>query len=245
MKARGAAQERGEMQDSKSSTWTLEWTDDHVLWHGTPHREPRWPATVATLAALVLFIALPDKLVYGPKWVVPILEAIAIVPLTFIGPRRHPSESMVWRGIAIALIALISAANMGSLILLVQHLLEHTKASGNQLIFSAILIWLTNVIVFGLWYWELDRGGPGKRSSGEYRAPDFLFPQMATPDVAPRGWWPSFLDYLYVSFTNASAFSPTDTMPLTEWAKMLMLVQSLASLLTVALVAARAVNILS
>jgi hypothetical protein len=105
-------------------------------------------------------------------------------------------------------------------------------------------IWFTNVLAFGLWYWEFDRGGPGSRSHVHHREPDFLFPQMANPDAAPKDWCPSFIDYMYVTFTNATAFSPTDTMPLTQWAKLLMAVQSLASLLTVALVAARAVNIL-
>ena len=109
---------------------------------------------------------------------------------------------------------------------------------------TAIQIWLTNVIVFGLWYWELDRGGPGARCRENHREPDFLFPQMSTPAAAPPSWAPRFLDYLYVAFTNATAFSPTDTLPLTAWAKVLMAIQSLASLLTVALVAARAVNIL-
>jgi hypothetical protein len=105
-------------------------------------------------------------------------------------------------------------------------------------------IWLTNVIVFGLWYWELDRGGVAARLRQNHRRPDFLFPQMSTPGSAP-GWTPDFMDYLYTSFTNATAFSPTDTMPLTAWAKLLMMVQSLASLRTVALVISRAVNILS
>jgi hypothetical protein len=108
-----------------------------------------------------------------------------------------------------------------------------------------VQIWLTNVIVFGLWYWDLDRGGPIERRRIHHRQPDFLFPQMVTPGAAPEPWCPHFVDYLYVSFTNATAFSPTDTMPLTAWAKLLMMVQSLASLLTVVLVAARAVNILS
>jgi uncharacterized membrane protein len=101
------------------------------------------------------------------------------------------------------------------------------------------------VIVFGLWYFELDRGGPTKRHQQDHREPDFLFPQMATPGAGRPDWSPSFLDYLYVSFTNATAFSPTDTMPMTVAAKKLMGVQSVASLLTVALVAARAVNILT
>ena len=113
-----------------------------------------------------------------------------------------------------------------------------------ELIFAAMQIWMTNVIVFGLWYWELDRGGPSARCRTSHREPDFLFPQMSTPAAAPPDWAPMFVDYLYVAFTNATAFSPTDTLPLTTWAKVLMAVQALASLLTVALVAGRAVNIL-
>jgi hypothetical protein len=104
---------------------------------------------------------------------------------------------------------------------------------------------VTNVLLFGLWYWEFDRGGPLRRASGREAAPDFMFPQMADPRMAPDGWRPSLIDYLYVSFTNATAFSPTDTMPLTPTAKVLMAVQSLASLITVGLVFARAVNILA
>ncbi|MGP0110062.1 MAG: hypothetical protein ACLPR9_14580 [Acidimicrobiales bacterium] len=127
---------------------------------------------------------------------------------------------------------------------LVKALLEHTSAGGRTLVFASVPIWLTNVIVFGLWYWELDRGGVAARLRQNHRHPDFLFPQMSTPGSAP-GWTPDFMDYLYTSFTNATAFSPTDTMPLTAWAKLLMMIQSLASLLTVALVISRAVNILN
>ena len=124
---------------------------------------------------------------------------------------------------------------------LVNALLSSTKAGGRPLIFASIPIWLTNVIVFGLWYWELDRGGPASRLRSRHRRPDFLFPQMAAYGSAP-GWTPDFFDYLYTSFTNATAFSPTDTMPITPWAKLLMMLQSLASLLTVALVISRAVQ---
>jgi hypothetical protein len=118
------------------------------------------------------------------------------------------------------------------------------RSEGKPLILAAMQIWLTNVIVFGLWYWELDRGGPNARCHPHPRNPDFLFPQMGTPEVAPLGWTPRFLDYLYLAFTNATAFSPTDTMPLTVLAKTLMAAQSIASLITVSVVAARAVNIL-
>jgi hypothetical protein len=112
------------------------------------------------------------------------------------------------------------------------------------LLLNGGVIWLTNVLVFALWYWELDRGGPVGRALAVKHHPDFLFPQMATPQMAPPDWEPWFPDYFYLSFTNATAFSPTDTLPLSRWAKMLMALQSAVSLSTVALVIARAVNIL-
>jgi uncharacterized membrane protein len=109
---------------------------------------------------------------------------------------------------------------------------------------SGATIWLTNIVIFALWFWEFDRGGPGSRAQARVRYPDFLFPQMQDQQMAQVHWHPNFFDYLYISFTNASAFSPTDVLPLTRWAKMLMLFQSITSLLTVGLVVARAVNIL-
>ena len=118
------------------------------------------------------------------------------------------------------------------------------STSGRSLIYAAGAIWVTNVMIFGLWFWELDRGGPYARCSNLRRNPDFLFPQMTNPDTTTKKWVPTYMDYLYVSFTNALAFSPTDTMPLTPMAKFLMLIQSLVSVITVVLVAARAVNIL-
>lgn len=214
---------------------------------GTPSRhEPFWPAQLAVLAAVLLYVVLPKQLALGPVWVVPALELALLFPLAIFGRRRHPGEQKWLRAVAIVLIALVNAANIGSLVLLVRALLQNmTRASGEQLIFASVGIWLTNVIVFGLWYWELDRGGPRQRPLLKHAQPDFLFPQMVNPGCAPAEWSPKFMDYLFVSFTNATAFSPTDTMPLTAWAKGLMAVQALASLLTVALVAARAVNILS
>lgn len=230
--------------------------DGGSAWGFRSRREPRWPASLALVAALVLYVALPAKLIYSPfgvnqefaRWVVPALELILLVPLQFVSHRRRQAETTWHRWLSIGLIGLVNLANLGSLVLLVDKLIHGSTRTSNlglELIYSAILIWLTNVFVFALWYWELDRGGPGARSAPQHREPDFLFPQMVTPKAAPPDWTPSFIDYLYVSFTNATAFSPTDTMPLTEWAKLLMLVQSAASLLTIALVAARAVNILN
>jgi len=188
---------------------------------------------------------LPDRLIPGPRWVVPALEGIVLVVLTVTTPHRTDVQSKLRRMLALILIATISVANIVNLGLLVRELLKGGVANGRELIFSSVGVWLTNIIVFGLWYWELDRGGPVARHDPHHREPDFLFPQMSVAGSGPPDWAPSFIDYLYVSFTNATAFSPTDTMPLTPLAKMLMLVQSTASLLTVALVAARAVNILN
>jgi uncharacterized membrane protein len=215
-------------------------------WGNAAEGEPRWPASLALLVALALYVTLPYKLTIGPPWTVALLELALIVPLSIMAPRRGSSEARWHRVTAIFLIAVINAANFVSLILLVHFLLLHgSKATAAQLLFSSLEIWLTNIIVFALWYWELDRGGPTARASQRHRQPDFLFPQMVTPGCAPGHWYPRFMDYLYLAFTNATAFSPTDTLPLTAGAKLLMLVQALTSLLTVALVAARAVNILA
>jgi uncharacterized membrane protein len=146
---------------------------------------------------------------------------------------------------AIVLIAIISAANVASLILVVDDLFNSKQISGKELIISGLAIYITNIIIFGVWYWELDSGG--SRELNVDTAPiDFLFPQTTAKDnvASLENWEPTFFDYLYISITNASAFSPTDTMPLTHRAKALMGLQSTVSLMTVALVAARAVNIL-
>jgi hypothetical protein len=208
----------------------------------------RWPSLLAVLVAMGLYVTLPSHLYYGAPWILPGVEGALFIAL--LTARQVENEGSEWqRGIAIALIAVITAANIGSLLLLVHSLLtstsvNHHKVTALNLVIWSAQIWFTNVIVFGLWYWELDRGGPLARCLPHHRAPDFLFPQMSNPDSAPPGWAPSFFDYLFTSFTNASAFSPTDTMPLTEWAKALFMVQATASLATAVLVIARIANIL-
>ena len=157
---------------------------------------------------------------------------------------RH---SRLRRRLSLALISLVSAVNLVSLFLLVHYLLHHNanaQVKGRPLILGGIVLWVTNVLLFGLWYWELDRGGPIARAMTPETLPDFLFPQMTERRYAPPGWMPELTDYLYVSFTNATAFSPTDTMPLTAIAKILMTTQAIAALVTIGLVVARAVNIL-
>jgi uncharacterized membrane protein len=220
--------------------------------HELPTFEPRWPASIAVGVAIVLYVTLPVQIVPGQhisivlRVIVPVLELALLIPLAVTAPHRHVNESGGRRKAAISLIAIISIANAVSLGFLI-HLLLYggPGVQGRELLLAAVQIWLTNVIVFGLWYWELDGGGPPARLRNPAAPRDFAFVQMTDPEVAAPGWYALFVDYLYVSFTNASAFSPTDTMPLSRMAKLLMLTQSTISLLTLLLVAARAVNILA
>jgi hypothetical protein len=217
-------------------------------WGVAAREVQRWPALLAIFISVLLYVTLPGRLYYGPWWLVPAVEGALFVAL--LTARRMEEEGHEWqRGLAIGLIATMNAANIGSLFLLIHALLGSLLVNGHKitpqnLILWSAQIWLTNVIVFALWYWELDRGGPVARCLSHHRAPDFLFPQMANPDAAPPGWAPSFFDYVYTSFTNAAAFSPTDTMPLSQWAKALFMIQSFASLATAVLVIARIANIL-
>jgi uncharacterized membrane protein len=210
--------------------------------------EPFWPAQLTVLAAIGLQVALPERLTVGPMWLVPAMEGVLLAGLVLVNRNQIEDEHPRRRRAALALTAIVTAANIYSLGALTHFLLHHTPATrsseGRELIVSGMLIWLTNFLIFALWYWEMDRGGPGKRAAGRDKAPDFLFPQMSDDRIEPKFWRPRFIDYLYVSLTNATAFSPTDTMPLTPAAKSTMGVQSLVSLVTIGLIVSRAVNIL-
>ncbi len=168
-----------------------------------------------------------------------------LVGLFVASPQRLQAPHSVRRILALSTTALVSLANGISLVLLAHFLLHHVVTQGPALIIAGSEIWLTNVLIFSLWYWEIDRGGPGRRAAGCDNQPDFLFPQM-TDEVSALypEWRPLFVDYLYVSLTNAAAFSPTDTLPLSAQAKLIMGLQSLISLVTIGLVVSRAVNIL-
>jgi uncharacterized membrane protein len=206
--------------------------------------DPLWPAQAAVAAAIALNLGLSKEVLLGPPWLLPGVELVLLVWLVVIAPRRATRHARGQRRLALALIALVSLANVVTLGLLVHYMVNGGKVGGHALILSGALAWLTNVLLFAVWYWELDRGGPAARFLEPDRLPDFQFPQMENPHLAPERWRPGFVDYLYTSFTNATAFSPTDTMPLTPIAKVLMGTQALAALVTVALVVARAVNIL-
>jgi uncharacterized membrane protein len=206
--------------------------------------DPLWPAQVAVAVAIALNFGLSKEVLVGPRWLLPGVELVLLGWLVVIAPRRATTHARAVRQLALTLIALVSLTNLVTLGLLVHFLVNGGKVGGHALILSGMLAWLTNVLLFGVWYWELDRGGPAVRFLEPDRLPDFQFPQMENPHLAPEGWRPGFVDYLYTSLTNATAFSPTDTMPLTPVAKTLMGIQSLASLVTIGLVVARAVNIL-
>jgi uncharacterized membrane protein len=214
------------------------------LYPPPPQPEAFWPVWLTVLGAIVLQLTLPSRLTVGPTWLIPALEGALLIGLSLSTPKVLEHEHPRRRVAAIGLVAIVSGANIFSLVALSKFLLHHNPSNGRQLIVSGMLIWLTNFLIFALWYWELDRGGPGRRAAGRDGPPDFLFPQMSDDRIEPRFWRPHFLDYLYVSLTNATAFSPTDTMPLTAMAKVLMGVQSVVSLVTLGLIVSRAVNIL-
>jgi hypothetical protein len=205
--------------------------------------EPHWPPQLTILAAITLQVLLPDRLFQGPKWLWPALEGAMLVVLFLSAPQRLEAPHSVRRVLALTMTAVASIANGISLVILAHLLLNHDVTKGHELIIAGSEIWLMNVLIFALWYWEVDREGPGRRAAGLDGEPDFLFPQMTETKLC-HGWRPQFPDYLYVSLTNAAAFSPTDTMPLSVQAKMIMGLQSLISLVTIGLVVSRAVNIL-
>ena len=219
--------------------------DGPTLAWGVPSKvEPRWPASLAIVFAMAVYIFLPGQYTVGPNWLMPALELAILVPVSLSAPRRVHGESYLLQVLAMAMIALVTMANCAALLLLIERVVHFAEISGAELLYSSISIWITNVIVFSLWYWEIDRGGPDQRAHAIHRNPDFLFPQMTTPGCAAADWTPQFSDYLYVAFTNATAFSPTDSMPLTGKAKLLMAAQSVISLGTIIITSARAVNIL-
>jgi hypothetical protein len=225
-------------------SWCLQEVGHVPAWLSAGPGENRWPVLLAVLLAIGVQLALPERLAVGPGWILPAVEAALLVGLTAANPVRLERDGIWIRRASLLLVAVMSLANAASALLLLRGIIRGDLPDGaTGLLAAGGEVYVTNVVAFALWYWELDRAGPMARAAVRQSYPDFLFPQMATPAVAKPGWRPTFPDYLYLSFTNATAFSPTDTMPLSRWAKMLMLVQSSVALITAALVIARAVNI--
>jgi uncharacterized membrane protein len=214
-------------------------------WRRATRGEHRWPALLAVTVVILLQIRLPEQLTAGSRWLLPAVETLLLVVLLVANPMRMNRDSSVLRVLGIALAATVGLATAWSVVSLVVGLVD--GRFGNDaaaLLSTGASILLTNIIAFTLLFWEFDRGGPAARAAGREEHPDFLFAQMQAPDMADPDWEPTFVDYLYLAFTNSTAFSPTDTLPLSRWAKMAMLFESLVSLVTVALVVARAVNVL-
>jgi uncharacterized membrane protein len=205
--------------------------------------DPLWPGQLAMFVALLLYLALPAALTIGPGWPLPAAEIVLLGAL--VVATRGGREARRRRAIAIALLLLAVLANLVALGLLAGYLIEGGRARGADLLDGGVVVWTTNLLLFTVLYWELDRGGPRRPAASRAPlAPDFLFPQMTDDRYAAPGWRPGFGDYLYVSLTNQTAFSPTDTMPLTLRAKALMGVQGVAAFVTAGLIIARAVNLL-
>jgi uncharacterized membrane protein len=214
-------------------------------WRRATEGEHRLPVTLAVIGMMAMQALVPARLSLTPWWVLPAIEGAILVILILANPRRVTHTSRRLRLLSLLLIAVASMANAWSAGLLIVGLVQGKEGSdAGPLLITGGNIWLTNIVVFGLWYWDLDRGGPSARARAERNKPDFLFPEMTAPDLADAEWEPHFVDYLYLAFTNATAFSPTDTLPFSRWSKLAMMLQSTISLTTGALVIARAVNIL-
>ena len=217
-------------------------------WLRQTNGEKRWPVTVGVLIAITMQVMLPDRYALQPKFLVPGLEAVLLAGLIVANPVRFQREHPIVRWSSLAMTVLIAVTNFASIVRLINQILHHNSGQPSvdavTLLGSGVAIWITNILVFALFYWEFDRGGPFARAEARTPYPDFLFVQMTDPSKASPDWEPTFIDYAYLSYTNSTSFSPTDTMPMASWAKLSMMLQSGVSLVTLALVAARAVNIL-
>lgn len=218
------------------------------------HGESRWPAAIATLVAIGLYALLPNDLLVAPRYVIPGLELVLVAIVVAENPFRMTQQTRYGRIASLAVLYLILLSNFIALLLLLHRLVSMGEDQGPTLLLAALQVWATNVIVFALAFWQLDRGGPVTRHHTDRRdlpAADFRFPQDEDHDTidevrkgssAVSGWMAVYVDYLYVSLTNSSAFSPTDTMPLTSRAKMLMGTQSAMALITSVVVIAKGVG---
>src|SRR6516225_7523458 len=225
-------------------------TTDPPAQPGRPGREvgeSRWPMALAVLAAGGLRAALPPQLRNGDaRWAYVVILVVLLAILVIGDPGRIDRDSAWLRVMTGTLIGLISAVNAVAAVRLVAGIIDAVKFStnANVLLASGGAIWLSNVITFGLWYWDLDRGGAAARARGSGRPPAFIFPEMVNAEYVPPGWYPKFLDYFHFSFATAMAFSPTDVSAIKPWAKLMMMAEEVISLLVAILVVSRAVNIL-
>jgi hypothetical protein len=213
----------------------------------TASAEARWPMAGAILSAMLLTVLLPDDVRLGPQWALPLIEGVLLIVVIAADPRSVTRRSRELRAVSIALVSVLVVGSLWSTALLIDDLVHGGPEtnSASDLLKAGSIVWLSNAIAFTLLYWELDGGGAAARAHDLPRYPDLAFPQQLNPIIAPPGWRPRFVDYVYLSFTNSTAFSPTDVMPLVPWAKLAMAVQATVSLAILGLVIARAVNVFS
>jgi hypothetical protein len=207
--------------------------------------ESRWPMAAAVLAAMALTFLLPDHVRPGPNWLLPLIEGLLLVAVVIGDPGEITRRARWLRGLSIGLVSVLVFGSLWATVLLISDLIQggpETNSAGD-LLQAGSVVWVSNNIAFSLLYWELDARGAAARAHRERARPDLAFPQQLNPELGWEDWQPKFIDYLYLGFTNATAFSPTDVMPLVPWAKITMGVQSLISLAILGLVIARAVNV--
>jgi uncharacterized membrane protein len=221
----------------------------HAAGHAQPRvvGEHRWPMALAVVIAIGLTSLLPKSVRLGPNWLIPVIESLLLVVLIVKDPGRIDRRSQVLRGFSIALVSVLLVTALSFTVRLISELITGgpTTNSAGTLLLAGNAVWVSNNIAFALLYWELDSGGSAARAHRMRPRADFAFPQQLNPQPGWEDWRPRFVDYLYLGFTNATAFSPTDVMPLAPWTKMTMLVQSLVSLTILGLIIARAVNVLT
>lgn len=203
---------------------------------------PRWPAISALLIIGGIYLIISNQFSLGPRWLILAVVLIAIVPINLA---RLKGLHHISRVLALVTIAVVTIAVMISATFLIIHLPQRTPGPrALALLRDAALIWIANVLIFALWYWEIDGGGPMQRHMCGYSSTDFIFPQMTKINETQQRWTPTLIDYLFLAFNTSTAFSPTDTMVLSRRAKLLMMLQALISLAVIAVLAARAINTL-
>jgi hypothetical protein len=199
----------------------------------------------AVVASMVLTMLLPDGVRAGPNWALPLIEALLLLAVIAGDPGKIDRRSSTLRMLSIALVVVLVFGALWATVQLIDDLIHGgaTTNSASDLLEAGSVVWLSNIVAFALLYWELDGGGPAARIYQVPNHPDLAFPQQLNPEIAPPDWHPRFIDYLYLAFTNATAFSPTDAMPLVPWAKITMSIQAVISIAILGLVIARAVNV--
>ncbi len=213
----------------------------------THNLEPRWPVALAILAVIFLLAVLPGRIRLLPLWVTYAIGLAVLIPIGAVGlTAAKPAWLRIERIVTLLFFVVstvVTLANLGNLVGAMIN--RSTEIGGLQLLASSVAVWVTNVLMFSLLYWQIDRGGPDARVNDASARPDWLFPQEGAPvEDVPRGWEPTFIDYLYLGYSTATAFSTTDAMPLTARAKLLMMLESTIALITIVVVASRAINIL-